>query len=567
MAYASYWAKKISSDGFATIWLMTQQEALDILKTGVNVFLTGPAGSGKTHVLRQYIEYLKGLGVDLGITASTGIAATHMGGVTIHSWSGIGIKDYLSENDIDEISEKQYVKSRVKDAKVLVIDEVSMLHHFRLDLVDAVLKRVKNSIEPFGGMQVVFCGDFFQLPPIRRGGERESFFAYHSESWKNLGLKVCYLLEQHRQNDSEYLKVLNAIRDAKVGEETRQILKTRFNTHPTNFKPTKLYSHNKDVDSENNSELEKVASKIFEYHMESRGRGPLVESLKKSCLAPEKLRLKVGAKVMFVKNNFEEGYVNGTLGTVIKCGFEQIQVRTIADKVIDVPKESWHIEEDGKIKAEISQYPLRLAWAITVHKSQGMSLDCAEVDLSSSFEKGMGYVALSRVRTLEGLYLKGLNDMALKVDEEVLEFDKRFRELSEHNSAHIRTLENIELAKMHSDFLNLIENSIPKVKKLDTLSETKILLDEGLSIKDIANRRGLKVGTVIDHIERIKSEDPKYNIYNLKSTMPQTRFKAIYSAFQKVGVSEGGSRLLGPVKELLGPKYSYEDIRLVRLFL
>lgn len=545
---------------------MTQKEALDILKTGRSVFLTGAAGSGKTYVLREYINYLRELNSDIGITASTGIAATVMGGTTIHSWSGIGIKDSLSKSDVQEIAEKKHIKSKVKKASVLIIDEISMLHHFRLDLVDRVIKEIKNSTEPFGGMQVVFCGDFFQLPPVRRSFEPEVFFAYHSEIWKNLNLKVCYLSEQHRQNDLEYLKVLNAVRDAEVSDEILEILKTRFNKI-AGFEPTKLYSHNRDVNNENETELSKIPGQIFEYEMQDRGRANLVEMLKKSCLAPQTLRLKIGAKVMFVKNNFEEGFVNGTLGIIVKCGFNEVEVKTLSGQVIEVERENWHIEEDGKIKAEINQYPLRLAWAITVHKSQGMSLDSAEVDLSASFEKGMGYVALSRVRSLSGLFLKGLNDMALKVNEEVLEFDKKFRKLSETSAFHIQTMGEEKLSKMHQDFADKVRGEKVKEKKLDTVSETRKMLDDGKSVKDIAKARALKLGTILDHVEQIKEKDPTYNIYNLRDSISKTKFKEIYSAFKKVGVSEEGGYKLAPVKELLGPKFSYEDLRLVRLFL
>ena len=447
-----------------------------------------------------------------------------------------------------------------------------MLHHFQLDLIDKIIKEVKNAPEIFGGMQVVFCGDFFQLPPVRRSYEPEAFFAYHSNIWKDLNLKVCYLSEQHRQSDVEYLKVLNDIRDATVSDETMAILQSRFDKK-SDLEPTKLYSHNKNVDAENEAELEKLPSKTAEYEMQERGRRHIVETLKKSCLAPQTLRLKIGAKVMFVKNNFEEGYVNGTLGIVIKCGPEEIQVRTVSGNVIPVERASWLLEEDGKILAEINQYPLRLAWAITVHKSQGMSLDAAEVDLSHSFEKGMGYVALSRVRSLEGLYLKGLNDMALRVNEEVLEIDKKFRNLSKTNSFHIKTMGEKKISQMHEEFADRVKGpafakaTAGKGKKLDTVSETKKMLDDGKSPKDIAKARGLKLGTVLDHVEKIKEKDPNYNIYNLRSSIPQTRFKEIYSAFRKIGMSEGGFYKLAPIRELLGPKYSYDDLRLVRLFL
>ncbi len=563
---------------------MTQKEALEILKTGRNVFLTGEAGSGKTYVLREYIKYLDGLNAEVGITASTGIAATHMGGMTIHSWSGVGIRDNLNKEEIQAIIEKRKLKEKLKNVSVLIIDEVSMLHHYLLDLVDAVLREARDSSEPFGGIQVVLCGDFFQLPPVRRAGDREAFFAYHSEVWKarELNLKICYLTEQHRQNDLSYVKALNGIRGNRADKETIAILETRFGQNSKEGAATRLYSHNTDVDRENENELRKLTGKIFEYDMFERGKRSSVESLKKSCLAPEILRLKEGAKVMFVKNNFEEGYVNGTLGTVERCGSEEIKVRTLAGQTIDAKREVWRIEEDGKVRAEVSQYPLRLAWAITVHKSQGMSLDEAEIDLSKSFEKGMGYVALSRVRTLGGLFLKGLNQMALKVNEEVLEFDKKFQKMSEANSFHIRTMGKEKISKMHAEFKKKIERPAPvsgphgkhrfrgagqKTEKVDTVTQTRQMLEEGMMIKDIASKRDLKPETIIGHIEEIKFLDPSFNIYNLRSAIPSTRFKNIYAAFRKVGLSPEGKYRLAPVKELLGPKFSYDDLRLVRLFL
>jgi uncharacterized protein YpbB len=179
----------------------------------------------------------------------------------------------------------------------------------------------------------------------------------------------------------------------------------------------------------------------------------------------------------------------------------------------------------------------------------------------------MGYVALSRVRSLSGLFLKGLNDMALKINEEVLEMDKKFRDLSKTNSFHIKTMGEEKLSKMHEDFAVRVRGERRKEKRLDTVSETKKMLDEGVNIKDISKERGLKLGTILDHIEQIKEKDPNYNIYNLRDGIPKNRFKEIWSAFRKIGVSEGEMYKLAPVKDLLGSKYSYEDLRLVRLFL
>ncbi len=548
---------------------MTQQEALDILKTGKSVFLTGAAGSGKTHVLREYISYLADNDIAVGITASTGIAATHMGGMTIHAWSGIGINADLAPDQVIAITEKQYLRSRFAKARVLIIDEVSMLHHFRLDLVDRVLRHAKLSGEPFGGLQVIFCGDFFQLPPVTRKGEAQSRFAYESDAWKALSPSICYLHESHRQQDERFLRVLHAIRNNEVEEGIGEVLTERFGAKTAgDIEPTRLYTHNKDVDAENDKELDALAGVSSEYYMDSSGRDVVVMALKKSCLAPEALRLKVGAKVMFVKNNFEAGYANGTLGVVEICEPSKIVVRTIDGRSIPVEKAAWRVEDGGKLLAELSQYPLRLAWAITVHKSQGMSLDAAEIDLSKSFERGMGYVALSRVRTLEGLSIKGMNNMAMQIHEEALEKDRDFKKASEEAVSDLADLvakdkDGKALAAAHEAFKARAGAPV----KADTVTVTKDLLEAGKSIAEIAAERMLVAGTIIDHIEKIKAKEPTINLRHLRDAMPVTRYKKISAAFQKLGTVDGGNRPLSPVMALLGKGYTFEELRVVRLFL
>lgn len=437
---------------------MTQKEAMEILKMGDNVFLTGAPGSGKTFLLKEYIRFLRRHHIEVGITASTGIAATHLSGITIHSWSGIGIKDKIDQKEINRLLKKEQLKKRLQNTKVLIIDEVSMLHAHRLDLVNQVVQKFKsNHFQPFGGMQVVLCGDFFQLPPVSKSGEPPPYFVNYSNVWKAMDLKVCYLTEQWRQTDKEYLQVLNDIRKNSVNYQTIDLLKKRYQASINiNIKPTKLYTHNVDVETENKEELNKLKTKPYYFFMESVGPRVLVDSLKQGCLAPEKLVLKINAPVLFLKNNFKKGYVNGTLGRVVK--FNKYNglpiVETVNGRRITVKPEDWMFEEEGRVRAKITQLPLRLAWAITVHKSQGMTLDAAEMDLSRCFELGMGYVALSRVRSLLSMRLLGLNDLALRVDKKVLEFDRELQSLSKATEGELNKISLRERFQKQNKFLN-----------------------------------------------------------------------------------------------------------------
>lgn len=450
---------------------MTQDQALKILKTGANVFLTGEPGSGKTYTINQYVSYLREHGVAAAITASTGIAATHIGGMTVHSWSGIGIKDSLDKYELDRVANNKYVFNRIDRAKVLIIDEVSMLSADTLSMVDAVCREVKRNTLPFGGLQVILVGDFFQLPPVQKTPAR---FAYESQSWKHLNPIVCYLTEQHRQEDQDFLSLLCAIRADRFnlsGEHLPHLERRIISPGSKLENIPKLFSHNLDVDRVNEEHLNKLPGKPEVFVMEERGRPKLVDGLKKSCLSPEKLVLKPKAAVMFTKNNQREGFVNGTLGVVE--GFDPNTdypiVKTRDGNRIWVEPMDWTIEDDGRVLAKISQLPLRLAWAITVHKSQGMSLDAAVMDLRAVFEFGQGYVALSRVRSLAGLHLLGWNERTFQVHPQVLEADAGFRDQSRQAETAFVKISADELKKLHENFIRAnggeVINDPPKETK------------------------------------------------------------------------------------------------------
>ncbi len=446
---------------------MTQKEALDILKLGHNVFLTGAAGSGKTFVLNQFIAHLRQHKISVGVTASTGIAATHIGGMTIHSWSGIGIKESLSSDEIDKLKTKSRLKSRFQKTKILIIDEISMLHGVRLDLVDQVCRAFKDEAKPFGGLQVVLCGDLFQLPPVTRDRSPPDF-VHKSNAWRDMNLKVCYLSEQHRQDDNQLLSILGAIRGNEVDESHFLDLQDKFRETPKSSTITRLYTHNSAVDKINQKELDQLNTQKQSYAMTTKGAKKIVETMISSCLASELLVLKLGTEVMFVANNPKEGYVNGTRGQVV--GFDdesRAPLVATPSKTYLVEPFSWQLIDGDRIVAQIDQLPLRLAWAITIHKSQGMSLDAAEIDLSRSFEPGMGYVALSRVRNLDGLYIKGMNNQAMVVHPEILVLDKSLRAKSARASSSLSSIGEKTTKTHHEKVIKVLGPASDEITNYD----------------------------------------------------------------------------------------------------
>lgn len=450
------------------IIIMTQDEALAVLKTGANVFLTGEPGSGKTYTVNRYIDYLRRHNIRTAVTASTGIAATHIGGMTVHSWSGIGIKTFLSSADLSDINRNKRVVGHVLSADVLIIDEISMLSSNTLAMVEVVCRKIREPSLPFGGLQVILVGDFFQLPPVtvREEMERDfqdalafsysnkAEFAFASSVWKTLNPSVCYLSEQYRQEDGNFFKILSAIRRGTIAPPHLAFLKTR-DLPAEKDGITKMFPHNIDVDNINNLELDKLPGELKTFEMVSRGKKPLVVQLKKGCLSPEILGLKENARVIFTKNDSEHRFVNGTLGVVEKFQKESDLpiVKTNSGDTITAKPVEWRIEDGGRALASISQIPLRLAWAITVHKSQGMSLDAAQMDLSNSFEYGQGYVALSRVRSSAGLFLNGFNSRALEIHPDIKTKDEEFRKQSLATREKFLKINNSELAKAHADFI------------------------------------------------------------------------------------------------------------------
>lgn len=628
---------------------MKQSTALNILKTGQNVFLTGQAGAGKTYVLNQYLHYLRAREIAVAVTASTGIAATHINGLTIHSWSGIGILDELTMKDVTRIKKRPVIYERIKNTKVLIIDEISMLHRKQLDMVNHITQIIRENLQPFGGLQLIVAGDFFQLPPIGRTEEtnREKF-AFMAESWLSANFQICYLSEQHRQqlsleNDNTQLSLIDILNQIRSQQFNQYTMPTLLATAQHNLAEsrTRLYTHNFNVNKINEEELAKLTTQSMTYHSFSEGDEKLIDTLKKSMRNTPELTLKIGAKVMFIKNNSELNVSNGTMGVVVDFAEinhegqenhslesnQQVSNNDNKENVLDNQSKKtkfpvirlndgreviaeydvWQIDdEEGDTLAAYYQIPLTLAWAITIHKSQGMTLDSAEVDLSKTFENGQGYVALSRLKQLSGLRLLGINQLSLQLDPLARGADKRFLVLSEQAETTFLQRDRKEIENQQQNFIVANGGTLNKQKILayekrlkkqqqalarkaqlyqesqhilnsqvgdvsETLMKTKKLLEESLSIAEIAEIRQFAQSTIINHIEKLLDYFDDLPLEHIRPNEAWLKpVKKAYLEVEKANLkedkTESGKISIKSIYERLDG-YSYNNIRLALLFI
>lgn len=505
---------------------MNQGLALEIMLAAESVLLTGPAGAGKTFVLNQFIRLAKADGKHVSVTATTGLAATHLGGTTIHSWAGIGVADYLPQGFAEHIAKGR--SEIIEKTDVLIIDEISMLHDYRLDMVDEACRLVRRKDEPFGGIQVIMSGDFFQLPPINRGESRAGGFVVHSNVWRELDPTICYLEEQHRQDDQELLDILNALRAGDVRRHHAEKLLERVDeVPPEDAVLTELHTVNIDVDRLNDAKLDELGGDELFYTQSTTGSDNYVENLQRSVLAPATLRLKKGALVMAVKNAADRKYANGSLGIIVE--FEQTTEYPVVEfrsgKTVTMAPETWELRDGDKKRASITQIPLRLAWAITVHKSQGMTLDAARIDLRKAFVEGMGYVALSRVKNLNNLYLTGINRMALAISQDALNIDESLRTRAASDVkkfAHLqkqaekRKSEPVKAAKKSNGSAGWAEK-ITKMREtypnayMPWQSEDDVVLKQdfqnGAGVAELSDKLGRHKGSIIKRLQKHFGED------------------------------------------------------------
>lgn len=376
---------------------------------GENVFLTGMAGTGKSTLLRGLIEEL---GDGVTVTASTGIAALNIGGMTVHRWSGmmLGPKrgedhhHYLRQLLRDQRFGVRAGFNRVRDCERLVVDEVSMLAGDTLAFLDLLCRSLRRDERPFGGIQVIATGDFLQLPPVRINPAEPHDWPFLAEAWQAAGFHSIHLQKVHRQDEPEFLRALSGFRVGALAHDSAQVLRTRISHFPDG-NLTRLFTHNAMVDRWNTYRLNCIEAAERVYEAELAGPPAQCDFLIKNLLTPQTLVLKPGARVMFTVNRPDDGFVNGQTGVVTHCGAREVCVESQGSK-IQVEPFTWQFDHRDKHSGSFTQIPLRLAYALTIHKAQGATLDAAYIDVRAAREPGQAYVALSRVRTLAGLHLK-----------------------------------------------------------------------------------------------------------------------------------------------------------------
>lgn len=389
-----------------------QEKLISIIEAGHNVFVTGVAGTGKSFTINEWRKRTK---KRVAYTASTGIAATHIGGQTVHSWSGVGIGDMPAQQIANSSFFQELIAPVICNTDVLLIDEISMLDREMFELISAVCVIARNVPAPFGGLQLVLVGDMGQLEPT----DNKRGFCFTADVWWRSEIRIFELRTVHRQQDRAFADLLRELRTGATTTHAMKVLRSRTNAQdfPPGIEPARLMTHNYEVDEINETRLADLPGKLYSY--EAKDAGPMAARSKlDESITPRILNLKKNARVMLTKNNLPS-WSNGSLGTVVGVsqgeGDDVIKVRLDRDgEVVEVSKVQWTLVVGHEkvrdytipIKVTRTQYPLKLAWALSIHKSQGSTIDYASIDISKCFAAGQAYVALSRVRSLEGLNIE-----------------------------------------------------------------------------------------------------------------------------------------------------------------
>ncbi len=527
-----------------------QAKALDVLERQGNVFLTGAAGTGKSYLLDRY---LRGKGSDdFPIVASTGAAAVIVGGRTFHSFFGLGIMEGGPAAAVETALRSRRVLNRLQRASCVIIDEISMLSGVMLMAADTVARRARQSNEPWGGLRIIAVGDFAQLPPVTPGAQRKDWGFLH-EAWEQSDFEPALLSTVMRTQDTEFLEILNFVRDGVVNDRVHEFLNRHIHASSETVDATRLYPHRAKADAYNLFRLQSLPGK--EYAVETRyvGHERYLDSAKRNLPIPDTLLLKVGALIMMRKNDVsgEYKFVNGSLGHVLEVGEELLHVRLFTGEDIEVEKYKFlSLDGDGNEVMQAWNFPVSLAWATTIHKAQGATLDRMIVDLHQLWEPGQAYVALSRVRSGSGLLIERWSPSSIRADALVTSFYDSLADRAKKYKprAVFEVTKQPEVVTPSRSALSLHER----------IEKTRQLLEERKDLAFIAQQCGMTVATVLKYIEKLigKGEAPSigYLIANIRHA---EQIRELYE--------ERGLGSMREAFEALKGKVSYDDLKIVKV--
>lgn len=397
-----------------------QAYALDMCESGENIFLTGGAGSGKSYVIREFMKNKDDK--QMPILASTGAAAVLLGGRTFHSFFGLGIMEGGTQATLKRLLENKAALKRIRKVEGVIIDEISMIPGDALMVAEIVAQHARESTLPWGGLRVIAVGDFGQLPPVAKFGQKRDW-CFLNEVWKRSDFQVCELKLNQRIQNNDFLNVLADVRDGNLTPRVREFLTERTRDHDEDYPGTRLFPKRDQSENYNQKKLAEINETELIVDSIYLGEQKYIEFLGKSAPVPAQLRLKVGCKVLFLKNDMQKRWVNGTRGTLVHYEADHLIVRKEGGREVKVEKISFSLlDADANVKASVIQFPVNLAYATTIHKSQGATLDELWCDLGSLWEPGHAYVALSRLRDPSGLHIVRWSPRSFITDPEVMKF-------------------------------------------------------------------------------------------------------------------------------------------------
>ncbi|MFA5800466.1 MAG: helix-turn-helix domain-containing protein [Candidatus Peribacteraceae bacterium] len=529
-----------------------QANGLDMLERQGNVFLTGAAGTGKSFLLQRY---LGGKPTEsFPIVASTGAAAVLVGGRTFHSFFGLGILEGGPDAAVVRALRSRKLINRLNRACCVIIDEISMLSGTTLKAAETVARRARDSSEPWGGLRIIAVGDFAQLPPVTPNNEGKDWAFLHPV-WQESDFQPALLSTVMRTQDIEFLTILNFVRDGIVNDAVQEFLNQRMTTSTEHAEGTRLYPHRAQAEVFNVKRLQAIAHPLRSFQTQYIGKEKFIEAAKKAVPIPETLLLKEGALIMMRKNDVTGGlhYVNGSLGYIQNITDDSLEIKLFSGEKIEVGKEKFsYLDGDGNEVIAAWNFPVTLAWATTIHKAQGASLDCMIVDLHRLWEPGQAYVALSRVRSGNGLMIERWSPASIRAEPLVTQF---YNKLADQAQKYVpRPLYAPPRAKQEASGEKQSAGPV-RQQRAQTIAR---LIKEQVSLANIAKQCGVKPERIILYIEKLLAVGgTKFDLQYLTSNIPDRQ--KISDAFE-----DCGHDLLKPVFDALGGRVPYDTLRLVR---